>query len=89
MAAAIAEYPARLRSIVMARVSEAAYFAIIALRDEPSCDTPSRIANGPFSIEQIDAADVSDGLQELRERGMAVEIRGRWALTDAGRAHHQ
>jgi hypothetical protein len=61
-------------------LSDAAHFAERCLRDHPHLNTPSGIANGPYSIQQIDVPDVQRGLHELEAAGRAVERGGRWKL---------
>jgi hypothetical protein len=64
----------------------AAAFVIRRLLEDPDRDTAEQIAVGPNAEAGMDADAVRDGLDELRERGLAVEgPGGRWSLTDAGR----
>jgi hypothetical protein len=61
-------------------LSQAAKFAVMSLEAHPELNTPEAIANGPFSIQQINERDVHEGLVELERRGMARETAGRWEL---------
>ena len=62
-------------------LSSAAHLAERSLRDHPHLNTPSAIANGPYSIQQIDVPDVEQGLRELAAACRAAERHGRWSLT--------
>ena len=68
-------------------LSNAARIALMSLRDHPRRGTPEAISSGPYSIQQIDAAAVYNGLVELEAQGLAQESHGSWKLTEAGRTH--
>lgn len=61
-------------------MSNAAKLAYKSLRDHPHLTTPEAIANGPYSIDQLNAGDIADGLRELEVGGRAAETFGGWSI---------
>ncbi|MEA2361244.1 MAG: hypothetical protein QOD71_389 [Thermoleophilaceae bacterium] len=65
-------------------LSAVASFVFRSLHDHPHLRLPEAIAAGPASDGTYDVASVQNGLDELKERGLAEQgSGGRWHLTDA------
>jgi hypothetical protein len=62
----------------LASFSQAAQLAYRSLTDHPDLNTPEAIANGPYSLQQIDTPDIVEGLRELEAEKWAVETFGGW-----------
>jgi hypothetical protein len=61
-------------------MSDAAKLAYKSLKDHPELKTPEAIAEGPYSVDQINAGDIADGLRELEAGGRAAESFGGWSI---------
>ena len=68
----------------MIDLSQPATHALTSLCDHPAFNTPDRISNGPSKLQQIDTAEIRQGLRELEAQSLARESFGAWELTEAG-----
>ena len=61
-----------------------AAWVLRSLLEHPELRTVDAIVSGPAAPEGADAQQVTDGLAELEQRGLAVEESGRgWRATEA------
>jgi hypothetical protein len=68
-------------------MSSPAAWVLRSLLEHPERRTIEDIVTGPVASEGADAREVTDGLSELQQRGLAVEEPGvGWRATDAAHA---
>jgi hypothetical protein len=68
-------------------MSSPAAWVLRSLLEHPHLRTIDAIVAGPAAPERAEAQQVADGLQELKDRGLAVEEPGvGWRVTDAAHA---